>query len=96
LTKDPFNGVTEPVNLQESYLFQDIIRLLSAQTSNRLEERIRSCNSVRNDLEAEDDLKSLLLRPCYQFSKLAKQNFLDDPYFSFLFIVFAERGNKFI
>jgi len=78
----------------------DTLRLLSADTIQNLQEHVQVCNSVRNDLEAEeafpDSLVSLLMRPCYKFSKLAKQKFFDDPHFSFLFILFCQRGRLFV
>jgi len=85
---------------QESVVLHDTLRLLTAGTVAQLHTHVQVCHSVRNDLEAEehfpDSLVSLLMRPCYKFSKLAKQKFFDDPHFSFLFIMFCERGSLFV
>lgn len=84
------------VELNESCHFQDFLTLLSQDSKARLGDCISVCHSVRNDMDLpenqEDGLVNLLMRPCYKFSKLAKQRFFDDPHFSFLFIIFAVRG----
>jgi hypothetical protein len=66
----------------------------------KLDDRIEACQASRSDLEEverdPESIVSLLMRPCYKFSKLAKQNFFDDVHFSLMFLIFTRRGRRFL
>lgn len=89
------------MSLSNSVIFADIAKQMPQHVAKELDEHIKVCQAYRTDIEneVEDDSNSLvnkLMKPCYRFSKLAKQNFFDDPYFSFMFLAFAFRGRAFI
>jgi hypothetical protein len=63
------------MSLNHSVIFSDVVRLLSEDNAQKLDEHIRVCQSYRTDLDEDnsaDSLINVLMKPCYKFSKLAK------------------------